>query len=154
MFVIARPAVAQVLYYASTTMGAPNQTGGLSVFSDQFPSVRFDVASTATITAVGGHFKGSPGLGGRNYEEERNALDRVDQAFDQLREERRKGPKSNAEKLKELGYRFPIEPNLNDASNGDNFIAVHESKYASGAEPGARVKDLYEVCGQAVRSAG
>jgi len=51
-------------------------------------------------------FKGSPGLGGRNYEEERNALDRVDQAFDQLREERRKGAKADAARLKELDAAF------------------------------------------------
>lgn len=30
---------------------------------------------------------------------------------------------------------------------------LYHCKYASGAQPGARVKDLYEVCGQAVRSA-
>src|SRR5207244_976381 len=30
---------------------------------------------------------------------------------------------------------------------------LYHCKYASAAEPGARVKDLYEVCGQAVRSA-
>ncbi len=51
-------------------------------------------------------FKGSPGLGGRNYEEERNALDRVDQAFLALRDERRKGVKADAAKLKDLEAAF------------------------------------------------
>src|SRR5215471_8197404 len=51
-------------------------------------------------------FKGSPGLGGRNYEEERNALDRVDQAFDQLREERHKGARADAAKLKDMEAAF------------------------------------------------
>ncbi len=31
-------------------------------------------------------------------------------------------------------------------------LALYHCKYASGREPGARVKDLYEVCGQAVKS--
>lgn len=31
-------------------------------------------------------------------------------------------------------------------------ISLYHCKYASGEEPGARVKDLYEVCGQAVKS--
>lgn len=31
-------------------------------------------------------------------------------------------------------------------------ISLYHCKYASGATPGARVKDLYEVCGQAVKS--
>ena len=51
-------------------------------------------------------FKGSPTLGGRNYEEERNALDRVDQAFLALRDERRKGAKADAQKLKDLDAAF------------------------------------------------
>jgi len=51
-------------------------------------------------------FKGSPTLGGRNYEEERHALDRVDQAFLALRDERRKGGKADAQKLKELDAAF------------------------------------------------
>ena len=51
-------------------------------------------------------FKGSPALGGRNYEEERHALDRVDQAFLALRDERRKGAKADAQKLKDLEAAF------------------------------------------------
>jgi predicted Zn-dependent peptidase len=51
-------------------------------------------------------FKGSPTLGGRNYAEERNALDRVDQAFLALRDERRKGAKADAQKLKDLEAAF------------------------------------------------
>ena len=51
-------------------------------------------------------FKGSPGLGGRNYDEERHALTRVDQAFDQLRAERHKGARADAGKLKTLEAAF------------------------------------------------
>src|ERR1700674_2832161 len=51
-------------------------------------------------------FKGTPTLGGRNYEEERHALDRVDQAFLALRDERRKGAKSDAQKLNDLEAAF------------------------------------------------
>ncbi|MEO8597197.1 MAG: pitrilysin family protein [Candidatus Solibacter sp.] len=51
-------------------------------------------------------FKGAPGLGGRNYEEERHALDRVDQAFIAWREERWKGAKADPAKLKELETAF------------------------------------------------
>src|SRR5260370_9732678 len=47
-------------------------------------------------------FKGSPSLGGRDYAEERNALDRVDQPSLALPDERRKGAKANAHKLKDL----------------------------------------------------
>jgi hypothetical protein len=40
------------------------------------------------------------------------------------------------------------------AETGNELLfRLYHCKYASGAEPGARVKDLYEVCGQAVRSA-
>ncbi|MCU1232594.1 MAG: peptidase domain protein [Candidatus Solibacter sp.] len=51
-------------------------------------------------------FKGSPAIGGKNYEEERLALDRVDQAFFALRDERHKGTKADAAKLKELESAF------------------------------------------------
>lgn len=36
---------------------------------------------------------------------------------------------------------------------GEFIFRLHHCKYASGSEAGARVRDLYEVCGQAVRSA-
>jgi predicted Zn-dependent peptidase len=51
-------------------------------------------------------FKGSTTLGGNNYAEERLALDRVDQAFYALRDERRKGAKADSEKLKKLAADF------------------------------------------------
>ncbi len=51
-------------------------------------------------------FKGSPAIGGTNYEEERLALDRVDQAFFALRDERRKGAKADTGKLKDLEAAF------------------------------------------------
>lgn len=51
-------------------------------------------------------FKGSPTLGGNDYAEERLSLDRVDQAFYALRDERRKGNKADAEKLKKLEADF------------------------------------------------
>lgn len=52
----ARAAVLSDLYYASATMGAPNQGSGMSVYSDQFVGVRFDVATTIALEAAGGHF--------------------------------------------------------------------------------------------------
>jgi predicted Zn-dependent peptidase len=51
-------------------------------------------------------FKGSPTLGGNNYAEERLSLDRVDQAFYALRDERRKGAKADPEKVKTLEAAF------------------------------------------------
>src|SRR5215471_2565952 len=51
-------------------------------------------------------FKGSPTLGGNNYAEERLSLDRVDQAFYALRDERRKGAKADPEKVKALEAAF------------------------------------------------
>ena len=54
-------------------------------------------------------FKGSPAIGGNNYEEERLALDRVDQAFFALRDERRKGAKADAAKAEGL-WRPPFRP--------------------------------------------
>jgi len=51
-------------------------------------------------------FKGSPAIGGKNYEEERLALDRVDQAFFALRDERRLGAKADPKKVKDLEAAF------------------------------------------------
>ena len=51
-------------------------------------------------------FKGTPTLGGKNNAEERLALDRVDQAFYALRDERRKGSKADPQKLKQLAADF------------------------------------------------
>ena len=51
-------------------------------------------------------FKGTPTLGGKNYAEEKLAIDRVDQAFYALRDERRKGMKSDPAKIKELEASF------------------------------------------------
>ncbi len=38
-------------------------------------------------------------------------------------------------------------------TDGAVFVKLYHCKYSSGDDPGVRVKDLYEVCGQAVRSA-
>jgi predicted Zn-dependent peptidase len=51
-------------------------------------------------------FKGSKKVGTTNYEEERHALDRVDQAFLALRAERDKGRKADPERLKQLEKEF------------------------------------------------
>ena len=51
-------------------------------------------------------FKGTPTLGGKNYAEEKLALDRVDQAFLALRDERNKGARADPQKLKELETAF------------------------------------------------
>jgi len=51
-------------------------------------------------------FKGTPTLGGNNYAEEKLAIDRVDQAFYALRDERRKGAKADPARIKELTATF------------------------------------------------
>jgi predicted Zn-dependent peptidase len=51
-------------------------------------------------------FKGSPAIGGKNYEEERLAMDRLDQAFLALRGEQHKGAKADPQKVKELETAF------------------------------------------------
>lgn len=51
-------------------------------------------------------FKGTPTIGGKNYPEERLALDLVDQTFNALSAERRKGSKADPQKLKELEAAF------------------------------------------------
>src|SRR5260370_27336563 len=73
-------------------------------------------------------FKGSPTLGGRNYVEERNALDRVDQAFLALRDERRKGAKADAQKLKDLEAAFQA------AQEGAGKFVV-KNEYGDAIEP-------------------
>ncbi len=51
-------------------------------------------------------FKGSPAIGGKNYEEERLAMDRLDQAFLALRVEQHKGTKADPQKVKDLEATF------------------------------------------------
>ncbi len=51
-------------------------------------------------------FKGSSHIGTTDAAAEKGALDRVDQAFYALREERRKGPKADPEKIKKLEQDF------------------------------------------------
>jgi len=51
-------------------------------------------------------FKGTPTVGGNDYAKERVALDKVDQAFYALRDERRKGAKADPNKLKQLEEGF------------------------------------------------
>uniref|UniRef100_Q01PI8 Peptidase M16 domain protein n=1 Tax=Solibacter usitatus (strain Ellin6076) TaxID=234267 RepID=Q01PI8_SOLUE len=67
-----------------------------------------EVAGITGIAHIFEHiaFKGSPAIGGRNYEEERLALDRVDQAFFALRDEQHKGTKADPKKVKELETAF------------------------------------------------
>lgn len=84
----------------------------------QAPVVSFytyaDVGSAQEVKGITGMahmfehmaFKGSRKLGTTNYDEERHALDRVDQAFLALRAERDKGAKAAPAKLKELEAAF------------------------------------------------
>jgi predicted Zn-dependent peptidase len=66
-------------------------------------------------------FKGTPTIGGRNYEEEKLSLDRVDQAFLAWRAERDKGAKADAAKLAEL------EKALQTAQGGAaQFVVTNE----------------------------
>jgi predicted Zn-dependent peptidase len=51
-------------------------------------------------------FKGTRTLGTKNYAQERPLLDRIDQAFYALRDERRKGAKADPQKLKQLEKEF------------------------------------------------
>jgi predicted Zn-dependent peptidase len=51
-------------------------------------------------------FKGSPTIGGKNYAEEKLALDHVDRAFSALKEERHKGAGADPEKFKKLEADF------------------------------------------------
>jgi len=51
-------------------------------------------------------FKGSPNIGTKNYAEEKLALDRVDQSYNALHAEMRKGDKADKEKLKQLEADF------------------------------------------------
>jgi predicted Zn-dependent peptidase len=51
-------------------------------------------------------FKGTPKIGTKNYAEEKNSLDRVDQAFIALRAERQKGDKADKAKLEQLEKDF------------------------------------------------
>jgi len=57
----ARAVVLTNLYYACTDMGAPNQSAGVLVGSEQFIGARFNVTDTISITAAGGHMFGIVG---------------------------------------------------------------------------------------------
>lgn len=53
------PVRAQVLLYASGTLGQTGQTGGNVFGQIQYLGVRFSVSNATTITAIGGHIGGS-----------------------------------------------------------------------------------------------
>jgi predicted Zn-dependent peptidase len=81
-------------------------------------------------------FKGTSTIGTKNYAEEKNSLDRVDQAFKAIQLERDKGRKADPAKLKQLNEEFKaaqetagkfVEPNefgsLIDRAGGRNLNA-------------------------------
>src|SRR5438132_10388396 len=70
--------VASFLTYAD--VGAAQETKGITGLAHIFEHMAF---------------KGTPTIGGKDYAKERLALDKVDQAFYALRDERRKGAKAD-----------------------------------------------------------
>lgn len=72
-------------------------------------------------------FKGTPGIGGKNYAGEKLALDRVDEAFFALRDERRKGTSADPAKLKDLEAAFQAAQEA-----AEQFVAKNE--YADAVE--------------------
>lgn len=88
-----------------------------------------DVGSVQEVTGITGMahmfehmaFKGTTKIGTKNWAEEKNSIDRVDQAFIALRAERDKGDKADKAKLKQL------EADLDAAQNGAaKFIEPNE----------------------------
>jgi predicted Zn-dependent peptidase len=82
-------------------------------------------------------FKGTPVVGTLDYEKERPALDRVDQAVDALEAERRKGHLADSERLKAL--RQEVEKAVQEASqlaNSEEFSRLIEENGGTGLNAG------------------
>jgi predicted Zn-dependent peptidase len=80
-----------VSFYTYADVGSAQEVKGITGLAHMFEHMAF---------------KGSKKVGTKNYEEERHALDRVDQAFLALRAERDKGRNADPEKLKQLEKEF------------------------------------------------
>jgi predicted Zn-dependent peptidase len=82
-------------------------------------------------------FKGTPVVGTRGYEKEREALKRVDAAMDALEAERRKGPLADPERMKTL--RQEAERTAQEASqlgNSEEFSRLIEENGGTGLNAG------------------
>lgn len=91
-------------------------------------------------------FKGTPVVGTRDYEKERKALDRVDQATSALEAERRKGHLADAESLKTL--RGEVEKAVQEASqlaNSEEFSRLVEENGGTGLNAGTATDATFYV---------
>jgi predicted Zn-dependent peptidase len=82
-------------------------------------------------------FKGTPGIGSKNYEQERKALDQVEEAMEALRQERDKGPFADEKRQQELQQRF--EQAMEEAarfSAAEDFTRLIEENGGSGLNAG------------------
>jgi predicted Zn-dependent peptidase len=91
-------------------------------------------------------FKGTPVVGTRGYEQERQALDRVDQAMDALEAERRKGHLADPERLKAL--RQAAEEEVQKAAqlaNSEEFSRLVEENGGTGLNAGTAADATFYV---------
>ena len=82
-------------------------------------------------------FKGTPVIGSKDYEKEKQALEKVDQAYRALVGERRKGPRAEAERLEELQAAF--QEAAREAAvwaRGDEFTRIIEENGGRGLNAG------------------
>ena len=82
-------------------------------------------------------FKGTPIVGSKDYEKEKQALEKVDQAYQAMVDERRKGPRADADLLKELQAAFEeAARQATEWAGSEEFTRIIEENGGTGLNAG------------------